>query len=120
MLDHQPGATARDLNRPKPKVIRGIRGRADARRVRGGAFPGSLGRLRALVPRRLLGLREAEGVAERQATRLRAELEIMHLHDKVDELQQKQMLEMLKRQNEAIRLLRAQVAQLDVETKRKR
>jgi uncharacterized membrane protein len=43
---------------------------------------------------------------------LRAELEIMHLHDKVDDMRQKQMLEMLKKQNEAIRLLKAQVAQL--------
>jgi hypothetical protein len=36
----------------------------------------------------------------------------MHLHDKVDALRQKQMLELLKKQNEAIRLLKAQVAQL--------
>jgi uncharacterized membrane protein len=43
---------------------------------------------------------------------LRAELEIMHLHDKVDAMRQKQMLEMLKKQNEAIRLLRGQVARL--------
>ncbi len=38
---------------------------------------GSLGRLRAMVPRRPLGIREAEGIAERQANRLRAELEIL-------------------------------------------
>lgn len=38
---------------------------------------GSIARLRALVPRRPLGIREAEGVAERQANRLRAELEIL-------------------------------------------
>jgi uncharacterized membrane protein len=43
---------------------------------------------------------------------LRAELEIMHLHDKVDAMRQKQMLELLKKQNEAIRLLRGQVEQL--------
>ncbi|HEY0437219.1 MAG TPA: DUF1003 domain-containing protein [Phenylobacterium sp.] len=43
---------------------------------------------------------------------LRAELEIMHLHDKMDELREKQMLELLKRQNEAIRLLKAQVEKL--------
>jgi uncharacterized membrane protein len=43
---------------------------------------------------------------------LRAELEIMHLHDKVDSMRQKQMLEMLKKQNEAIRLLKSQVTQL--------
>jgi hypothetical protein len=36
----------------------------------------------------------------------------MHLHDKVDLMRQKQMLEMLKKQNEAIKLLRAQVAKL--------
>ena len=38
---------------------------------------GSLGRLRAMVPHRPLGLREAEGVAERQANRLRSELELL-------------------------------------------
>jgi hypothetical protein len=38
---------------------------------------GSLARLRALMPRRPLGLREAEGVAERQAGRLRAELGVL-------------------------------------------
>ena len=38
---------------------------------------GSLARLRAPVPRRPLGLREAEGVAERQANRLRSELELL-------------------------------------------
>ena len=35
---------------------------------------GSLGRLRAMMPRRPLGIREAESIAERQAGRLRAEL----------------------------------------------
>lgn len=38
---------------------------------------GSIARLRALVPHRPLGLREAEGIAERQANRLRAEIEIL-------------------------------------------
>ena len=38
---------------------------------------GSIARLRALVPRRPLGIREAEGVAERQANRLRAELQVL-------------------------------------------
>jgi uncharacterized membrane protein len=47
---------------------------------------------------------------------LRAELEIMHLHDKVDSMRQKQMLELLRKQNEAIRLLRAQVAKLGVKS----
>jgi uncharacterized membrane protein len=43
---------------------------------------------------------------------LRAELEIMHLHDKLDALRAREMVEMLKRQNEAIRLLKGQVAKL--------
>jgi len=38
---------------------------------------GSIGRLRALVPKRPLGLHEAEGVAERQANRLRSELGVL-------------------------------------------
>lgn len=38
---------------------------------------GTIARLRALVPRRPLGIREAEGVAERQANRLRGELEVL-------------------------------------------
>lgn len=38
---------------------------------------GAIARLRALVPRRPLGIREAEGVAERQANRLRGELEVL-------------------------------------------
>ena len=36
----------------------------------------------------------------------------MHLHDKVDAMREKQMIEMLKQQREAIRLLRSQVDQL--------
>ena len=38
---------------------------------------GSLARLRAMVPHRRLGRRELEGIAERQATRLRAELQVL-------------------------------------------
>ncbi len=44
---------------------------------------------------------------------LRAELEIMHLHDKLDAMREKQMLEMLKRQNEAIKLLKGQVERMN-------
>jgi uncharacterized membrane protein len=47
---------------------------------------------------------------------LRAELEIMHLHDKVDAIREKQMLELLKRQNEAIRLLKGQVERLSAKS----
>ena len=36
----------------------------------------------------------------------------MHLHDKMDAIRERQMLELLKKQNEAIRLLKAQVATL--------
>jgi len=43
---------------------------------------------------------------------LRAELEIMHLHDKVDTMREKQMLEMLRQQREALRLLKGQVEKL--------
>jgi uncharacterized membrane protein len=56
--------------------------------------------------------RDREAAEHDYLVNLRAELEIMHLHDKVDALRQKQMLELLKKQNEAIRLLKAQVAQL--------
>src|SRR4029077_2238459 len=47
---------------------------------------------------------------------LRAELEIMHLHDKVDTMREKQMLEMLRQQREAIRLLKGQVDKLSSST----
>ena len=60
--------------------------------------------------------RDREAAEHDYVVNLRAELEIMHLHDKVDSMRQKQMLEMLKKQNEAIRLLRAQVAQLGEKT----
>ena len=43
---------------------------------------------------------------------LRAELEIMHLHDKLDALRSREVTELLKRQAEALELLKAQVAGL--------
>jgi uncharacterized membrane protein len=39
---------------------------------------------------------------------LRAELEIMHLHDKVDALRHRELLGIIKRQNESLRILRQQ------------
>jgi uncharacterized membrane protein len=39
---------------------------------------------------------------------LRAELEIMHLHDKVDALRRRELLGIIKRQNESLRILREQ------------
>jgi len=43
---------------------------------------------------------------------LRAELEIMHLHDKVDALRDEQMVQLIKQQGETLKLLRKQVAEL--------
>jgi uncharacterized membrane protein len=40
---------------------------------------------------------------------LRAELEIMHLHDKLDALREKEVVELLKTQGEAIKLLKARL-----------
>ena len=56
--------------------------------------------------------RDRQAAEHDYTVNLRAELEIMHLHDKVDALRDKQMLELLKRQNEAIRLLKGQVEKL--------
>jgi uncharacterized membrane protein len=56
--------------------------------------------------------RDREAAEHDYLVNLRAELEIMHLHDKMDALREKQMLELLKRQNEAIKLLKAQVTSL--------
>ena len=39
---------------------------------------------------------------------LRAELEIMHLHDKVDAMRHRELLGIIKRQNESLRILRQQ------------
>jgi uncharacterized membrane protein len=39
---------------------------------------------------------------------LRAELEIMHLHDKVDAMRKRELLGIIKRQNESLRILRQQ------------
>ncbi len=56
--------------------------------------------------------RDREAAEHDYTVNLRAELEIMHLHDKMDALREKQMLELLKRQNEAIKLLKTQVTRL--------
>lgn len=59
--------------------------------------------------------RDRQAAEQDYVVNLRAELEIMHLHDKVDAIRDKQMLEMLKRQNEAIRLLKTEVKKLSQE-----
>jgi uncharacterized membrane protein len=56
--------------------------------------------------------RDRQAAEHDYVVNLRAELEIMHLHDKVDAIRDKQLLELLKRQNEAIRLLKRQVEKL--------
>jgi uncharacterized membrane protein len=56
--------------------------------------------------------RDREAAGHDYTVNLRAELEIMHLHDKIDSMREKQMFEMLKQQREAIRLLKGQVERL--------
>jgi uncharacterized membrane protein len=43
---------------------------------------------------------------------LRAELEIMHLHDKLDGLRERELVALLKKQNQVLELLKGQVARL--------
>ena len=50
--------------------------------------------------------RDREAAEHDYVVNLRAELEIMHLHDKVDALRDKQIVDLLERQAEAIRLLK--------------
>jgi uncharacterized membrane protein len=61
--------------------------------------------------------RDREAASHDYTVNLRAELEIMHLHDKVDTMREKQMLELLKQQREALRLLKGQVDKLSAKTK---
>ncbi|WP_374571821.1 DUF1003 domain-containing protein [Phenylobacterium sp.] len=48
---------------------------------------------------------------------MRAELEIMHLHDKLDAMRSRELVELLERQNETLTLIRSQVAALAAEAK---
>jgi len=59
--------------------------------------------------------RDREAAEHDYVVNLRAELEIMHLHDKLDALRSGEILQMLKRQNETLKLLKAQVAELTEE-----
>jgi uncharacterized membrane protein len=56
--------------------------------------------------------RDREAAEHDYLVNLRAELEIMHLHDKVDVIRDRSIVELLKKQNEAIRLLKLQVERL--------
>lgn len=49
---------------------------------------------------------------------LRAELEIMHLHDKVDAMRHREMLGIIRRQNESLRILRSQETAVPVSPRR--
>ena len=57
-------------------------------------------------------VRDRQAAEHDYVVNLRAELEIMLLHDKLDALREKEVVELLQRQNEAIDLLKAQVASL--------
>jgi len=52
--------------------------------------------------------RDREAAEHDYIVNLRAELEIMHLHDKIDALRKRELLGIIKRQNEALRILRHQ------------
>ena len=62
--------------------------------------------------------RDREAAGHDYTVNLRAELEIMHLHDKIDTIREKQMLELLKQQREALRLLKSQVEKLSTARKK--
>jgi len=53
--------------------------------------------------------RDREAAAHDYTVNLRAELEIMHLHDKVDAIRDQQIVELLKSQAEAIKLLKTRL-----------
>jgi uncharacterized membrane protein len=55
--------------------------------------------------------RDREAAEHDYIVNLRAELEIMHLHDKLDAIRDQQIMQLLKAQSEAIRLLKARLAQ---------
>jgi uncharacterized membrane protein len=54
--------------------------------------------------------RDRQAAEHDYVVNLRAELEIMLLHDKLDQLRQGEMVALLKKQDEAIRLLKAKLA----------
>jgi uncharacterized membrane protein len=60
--------------------------------------------------------RDREAAEHDYVVNLRAELEIMHLHDKLDAMRDEQMMQMMKSQEETLELLRRQVADLAAKT----
>jgi uncharacterized membrane protein len=57
-------------------------------------------------------LRDRTAAEHDYVVNLRAELEIMHLHDKLDALRDEEMMRMLAQQEETLGLLRKQVEEL--------
>ena len=58
------------------------------------------------------GIKDREAADHDYIVNLRAELEIMHLHDKLDSMRSGDLERMIKAQNETLELLRGQVAEL--------
>ena len=56
--------------------------------------------------------RDREAAEHDYIVNLRAELEIMHLHDKMDALREQQIVELIERQAEALQLLKARLESL--------
>jgi uncharacterized membrane protein len=56
--------------------------------------------------------RDREAAEHDYVVNLRAELEIMHLHDKLDEMREQQMMQLLQQQGETLEILKREVAQL--------
>jgi uncharacterized membrane protein len=57
--------------------------------------------------------RDREAAEHDYTVNLRAELEIMHLHDKFDAVRQRELLQIVRRQNETLKVLKAQIARLE-------
>ena len=55
--------------------------------------------------------RDRENAEHDYIVNLRAELEIMHLHDKIDAMRKRELLGIIKRQNEALRTMRGTFGQ---------
>ena len=58
------------------------------------------------------GIKDREAAEHDYIVNLRAELEIMHLHDKLDSMRNSDLEQLIRCQNETLELLRAQVAEM--------
>ena len=61
--------------------------------------------------------RDRQAAEHDYVVNLRAELEIMHLHDKLDALRSRELVEVMRRQSEMLEMLKAQVSSLAAETR---